>query len=89
MTRTNTIPARITNPADVGAVTRRPVAGDIVLVQEFDSTGIWWSSWEFVSRTEAPVADWSLTTLRRPGARSATATRGSYRTHRVMPVLAA
>lgn len=89
MSMIDTTPARITNPANAGAVMRRPVAGDIVLEQVFDATGIWWRRWEFVSRDEAPVADWSLTTLRRPGAQSVTTVRGSYRTNRVMPVLAA
>lgn len=87
MTRTATHTARIINPAAAGAVIRRPVEGETVLVQVFDRTGIWWKRWTFVSRVEHPNG-MSTTVLGVPGSRRRETTRGAYNAHRTMPVLA-
>lgn len=88
MNRIDTPAARITNPKAAGAIIRRPVAGDTVLVQVFDATGLWWRPWVFVSR-EVGADGMSTTSLRVPNSTRVTETRGAYNVHRVMPVLAA
>lgn len=88
MTNTTIASTRITNPRAAGAIVRRPTAGDVVLEQVFDSSGIWWRRLCFVSREEHQN-NMSTTVLQVPGTGRRITRRGAYNVCRKMWILPA